>query len=49
MVGGMRLQKGAGWALTDKRTYKNQDHQDQLDAATIYEYVGNGNNTFVFC
>ncbi|GAB1359306.1 glycosyltransferase family 1 protein [Porphyromonadaceae bacterium] len=28
--------KGAGWALTDKRTYENQHHQDQLDAATIY-------------
>ena len=27
---------GAGWALTDKRTYENQTHQDQLDAATIY-------------
>lgn len=28
--------EGAGWALTDKRTYENQEHQDQLDAATIY-------------
>lgn len=28
--------KGAGWALTDKRTYVNQAHQDQLDAASIY-------------
>lgn len=28
--------KGAGWALTDKRTYENQQYQDQLDAATIY-------------
>lgn len=28
--------KGAGWALTEKRTYQNQMHQDQLDAATIY-------------
>ena len=28
--------EGAGWALTEKRTYQNQDHQDQLDAATIY-------------
>jgi starch phosphorylase len=26
----------AGWALTDKRTYQNQEYQDQLDAATIY-------------
>ena len=31
--------EGAGWALTDKRTYKNQDHQDQLDAATIYSML----------
>lgn len=28
--------EGAGWALTDKRTYQNQDHQDKLDATTIY-------------
>jgi starch phosphorylase len=28
--------EGAGWALTEKRTYKNQDNQDKLDAATIY-------------
>ena len=27
---------GAGWYLTEKRTYENQSHQDQLDAATIY-------------
>lgn len=27
---------GAGWALTESRTYQNQQHQDQLDAATIY-------------
>lgn len=27
---------GAGWALTDKRTYTNQEQQDKLDAATIY-------------
>lgn len=31
--------KGAGWALTDKRTYENQEHQDQLDAATIYSML----------
>lgn len=31
--------KGAGWALTEKRTYENQDHQDQLDAATIYSLL----------
>ncbi|WP_321332249.1 glycosyltransferase family 1 protein [uncultured Bacteroides sp.] len=29
----------AGWMLTDKRTYQNQDHQDQLDAATIYSIL----------
>ena len=28
--------EGAGWALTEKRTYQNQAHQDQLDAAAIY-------------
>ncbi len=28
--------EGAGWALTEKRTYQNQEYQDQLDAATIY-------------
>ncbi|KAA6313284.1 Glycogen phosphorylase, partial [termite gut metagenome] len=28
--------EGAGWALTEKRSYQNQEHQDQLDAATIY-------------
>lgn len=33
--------KGAGWALTDKRTYQNQDYQDQLDAATIYSLLEN--------
>ncbi|MFZ4724059.1 MAG: alpha-glucan family phosphorylase [Paludibacter sp.] len=33
--------KGAGWALTEKRTYENQDHQDQLDAATIYGLLEN--------
>ena len=32
---------GAGWALTEKRTYQNQDHQDQLDAATIYSILEN--------
>ncbi|MBR4365254.1 MAG: alpha-glucan family phosphorylase [Bacteroidaceae bacterium] len=33
--------EGAGWALTDKRTYQNQEHQDQLDAATIYGLLEN--------
>ncbi len=33
--------KGAGWMLTEKRTYENQAHQDQLDAATIYQTLEN--------
>ncbi|MBR1631127.1 MAG: alpha-glucan family phosphorylase, partial [Paludibacteraceae bacterium] len=33
--------KGAGWALTEKRTYENQNYQDQLDAATIYSMLEN--------
>ena len=33
--------EGAGWALTEKRTYQNQDQQDQLDAATIYSLLEN--------
>jgi len=33
--------KGAGWALTEKRTYENQEHQDQLDAATLYSTMEN--------
>ena len=31
--------EGAGWVLTEKRTYQNQEHQDQLDAATIYSIL----------
>ena len=31
--------EGAGWALTEKRTYQNQEHQDHLDAATIYSIL----------
>ena len=31
--------KGAGWALTEKRTYEVQEYQDQLDAATIYSML----------
>lgn len=31
--------EGAGWALTDKRTYQNQDFQDRLDASTIYSLL----------
>ena len=33
--------KGAGWALTERRTYENDVHQDQLDAATIYSMLEN--------
>ncbi|MGL4228268.1 MAG: alpha-glucan family phosphorylase, partial [Tannerellaceae bacterium] len=33
--------EGAGWALTDKRTYDNQEYQDQLDASTIYYTLEN--------
>ena len=31
--------EGAGWALTDRRTYQDQGHQDTLDAATIYSML----------
>jgi starch phosphorylase len=31
--------EGAGWALTDKRTYVNQGHQDKLDASAIYSML----------
>ena len=31
--------EGAGWALTEHRTYQNQNYQDQLDAATIYHLL----------
>jgi len=31
--------EGAGWALTDKRTYENQQYQDQLDAATSIPFL----------
>ena len=33
--------EGAGWALTEMRTYQNQGYQDQLDAATIYGLLEN--------
>jgi starch phosphorylase len=33
--------ESAGWALTDKQTYDNQQYQDQLDAATIYHLLEN--------
>ena len=31
--------KGAGWALTDKRTFTDQGLQDKLDATTIYDLL----------
>ena len=31
--------EGAGWALTDRRTYENQGYQDKLDASTIYSML----------
>ncbi len=31
--------EGAGWALTEHRTYQNQEYQDRLDAATIYSLL----------
>ncbi|MDD2930081.1 MAG: alpha-glucan family phosphorylase [Fermentimonas sp.] len=33
--------EGAGWALTEKKTYDNQDFQDELDASTIYSMLEN--------
>jgi starch phosphorylase len=33
--------KGAGWALTEKKTYENQEYQEQLDAATNYSMLEN--------
>ncbi len=33
--------EGAGWALTDKRTYTNQSYQDELDASLIYNIFEN--------
>ncbi|MCF0177985.1 MAG: alpha-glucan family phosphorylase [Bacteroidales bacterium] len=32
---------GAGWALPMERTYDNQEFQNELDAATIYDLVEN--------
>ncbi len=31
--------EGAGWALQMERTYDNQDFQDELDAATLYNLI----------
>ena len=33
--------EGAGWALTDKRTYTEQAQQDKLDSAAIYSMLEN--------
>ncbi len=33
--------EGAGWSLSDKRTFDNQNYQDELDAATIYSMLEN--------
>jgi phosphorylase/glycogen(starch) synthase len=33
--------EGAGWALTEDRTYDNQHFQDELDAETIYSLLEN--------
>lgn len=33
--------KGAGWAITEKRTYQDDASQDKLDAATIYSMLEN--------
>lgn len=33
--------KDAGWCLTDKRTYSNQQYQDELDATLIYSTFEN--------
>ncbi len=31
----------AGWAITEKRTYEDQAHQDELDAVTLYNLLEN--------
>jgi len=33
--------KDAGWALPQERTYDDQNYQDELDAATIYNMIEN--------
>lgn len=33
--------ENAGWCLTDKRTYTNQEYQDELDASLIYSMFEN--------
>jgi phosphorylase/glycogen(starch) synthase len=34
-------EEGAGWSLTEKRSFENQNFQDDLDAATIYSILEN--------
>lgn len=38
---GYRFDEEAGWALTDRRTFTDQNQQDKLDAATIYSMLEN--------
>ncbi|MDE6294768.1 MAG: DUF3417 domain-containing protein, partial [Muribaculaceae bacterium] len=38
---GYRFDEEAGWALTDKITYTDNEQQDRLDAATIYSMLEN--------
>ena len=33
--------EGAGWSLTDERSYEDQDFQNSLDASTIYSIIEN--------
>ncbi len=33
--------EGAGWALTEQRTFDNQDYQNELDLATIFDKLEN--------
>lgn len=33
--------EGAGWGLTEKKVYQNQEFQDELDATTIYSMLEN--------
>ncbi|PWD99217.1 alpha-glucan family phosphorylase [Marinilabilia rubra] len=35
------FEKEAGWSLTERRSFENQDYQDDLDAATIYSILEN--------
>ena len=42
MVGGMKdIARGAGWAVTDERSYEDQEFQNSLDASTIYSLIEN--------